>query len=48
MSGLMRGALETGRGDGLRHRHESESGRQQLLPGPTATAPVLYSTAGAL
>ena len=38
------GALETGLRDGLRHRHRAKSRRQQRLPVPTLTTPVLYST----
>ena len=35
---------ETERWDGLRHRHVGESRRQQSLPVPKVTAPILDST----
>ena len=37
--------LETGPWNRLRHRHEAKAAGKPLLPGPTATAPVLYPTA---
>jgi hypothetical protein len=39
-----RRGLETERGNGLRHRHAAKAAGKPLLPGPTATAPVLDPT----
>lgn len=36
--------LETGRRDGLRHRHKAKAAGKRRLPGPTAAAPVFDPT----